>query len=257
MGRADALISVGNDACHETLAGAVGFADRYPPPLARFLIGKSLVRELPEGVAGGRIVETEAYIVGDAAGHAYRGITPRNATLFLERGRAYIYLAYGISHMLNVSSELPGIGAGVLIRAIEPLEGLALMRLNRGIERLRDLARGTRQACRGIAHRSFAGWARSLQGRAAAAGTHGPRTRRHRAEHEDRHFAGSGSLAAILYQRQSVCQRSRIAQPIETPVQAPRRNGLPYPVCLRNGTNVRVAQTPDRPLRWRCNRWVH
>ena len=110
--------------------------------LARFLIGKSLVRELPEGVAGGRIVETEAYIVGDAAGHAYRGITPRNATLFLERGRAYIYLAYGISHMLNVSSELPGIGAGVLIRAIEPLEGLALMRLNRGIERLRDLARG-------------------------------------------------------------------------------------------------------------------
>ena len=110
--------------------------------LARFLIGKSLVRELPEGVAGGLIVETEAYIVGDAAGHAYRGITPRNASLFLERGRAYIYLAYGISYMLNVSSELPGIGAGVLIRAIEPLEGLALMRLNRGIERLRDLARG-------------------------------------------------------------------------------------------------------------------
>ena len=109
--------------------------------LARYLIGKVLVRALPS-VAGGRIVETEAYVVGDAAGHAYRGITPRNRSLFLERGRAYVYLAYGISFMLNVSSELPGIGAGVLIRAIEPLEGIPIMRLNRGVERLRDLARG-------------------------------------------------------------------------------------------------------------------
>jgi DNA-3-methyladenine glycosylase len=97
---------------------------------------------LPEGVASGRIVETEAYVVGDAAGHAYRGVTPRNRSLFLEPGHAYVYLAYGTSYMLNVSSELPGIGAGVLIRALEPLEGIPIMRLNRGIERLRDLARG-------------------------------------------------------------------------------------------------------------------
>jgi len=97
---------------------------------------------LPEGVASGRIVETEAYVVGDAAGHAYRGMTGRNRSLFLEHGRAYIYLAYGSSYMLNVSSEVPGIGAGVLIRALEPLEGIPIMRLNRGIERLRDLARG-------------------------------------------------------------------------------------------------------------------
>ena len=110
--------------------------------LARDLIGKTLVRELPEGVASGRIVETEAYVVGDAAGHAYRGMTPRNRSLFLERGRAYVYVAYGVSSMLNVSSEAPGIGAGVLIRALEPLEGLPIMRLNRGVERLRDLARG-------------------------------------------------------------------------------------------------------------------
>jgi DNA-3-methyladenine glycosylase len=110
--------------------------------LARYLIGKILVRELPEGVASGRIIETEAYVVGDAAGHAYRGITRRNRSLFLERGHAYIYLAYGSSYMLNVSSEMPGIGAGVLIRALEPLEGIPIMRLNRGIERLRDLARG-------------------------------------------------------------------------------------------------------------------
>jgi len=110
--------------------------------LARYLIGKILVRELREGVASGRIVETEAYVVGDAAGHAYRGITRRNRSLFIERGHAYVYLAYGSSYMLNVSSEMPGIGAGVLIRALEPLEGIPIMRLNRGIERLRDLARG-------------------------------------------------------------------------------------------------------------------
>jgi DNA-3-methyladenine glycosylase len=110
--------------------------------LARFLIGKVLVRELPEGVASGRIVETEAYVVGDAAGHAYRGMTQRNRSLFLEPGHAYVYLAYGISCMLNVSSEMPGIGAGVLIRALEPLDGIAIMRSNRRIERVRDLARG-------------------------------------------------------------------------------------------------------------------
>ena len=69
-------------------------------------------------------------------------MTPRNRSLFLERGRAYVYLAYGSSCMLNVSSEAPGIGAGVLIRALEPLEGVPIMQLNRGVERLRDLARG-------------------------------------------------------------------------------------------------------------------
>ncbi|MCA0028302.1 MULTISPECIES: DNA-3-methyladenine glycosylase [unclassified Mesorhizobium] len=110
--------------------------------LARYLIGKIVVRELPEGIASGRIVETEAYVAGDAAGHGFRGITPRNRSLFLERGHAYVYLAYGISYMLNVSSEMPGIGTGVLIRALEPLDGIPIMQLNRGIERLRDLARG-------------------------------------------------------------------------------------------------------------------
>src|SRR5271166_4104955 len=69
-------------------------------------------------------------------------MTRRNRSLFLERGHAYIYLAYGSSYMLNVSSETPGTGAGVLIRALEPLEGIPIMQLNRGIGRLRDLARG-------------------------------------------------------------------------------------------------------------------
>jgi DNA-3-methyladenine glycosylase len=131
---------------------AVRMAARRPLPrsalpvdtaaLARYLVGKVVVRELPEGIASGRIVETEAYVVGDAAGHAYRGMTRRNRSLFLERGHAYVYLAYGTSYMLNVSSEMLGTGAGVLIRALEPLEGIPIMRLNRGIERVRDLARG-------------------------------------------------------------------------------------------------------------------
>jgi len=110
--------------------------------LARFLIGKLVVRDLPEGMVSGRIVETEAYVVGDAAGHGFRGMTPRNRSLFLERGHAYVYLAYGVAMMLNVSSEAEGIGTGVLIRALEPLDGVDIMRRNRGVERLRDLARG-------------------------------------------------------------------------------------------------------------------
>jgi len=110
--------------------------------LARHLIGKIVVRETPEGSLSGRIVETEAYPVGDAAGHAYRGETLRNHALFLCRGHAYVYLAYGVSYMLNVSSETSGIGAGVLIRALEPLDGIASMQRNRRVQNLRDLARG-------------------------------------------------------------------------------------------------------------------
>ncbi|HEX3406386.1 MAG TPA: DNA-3-methyladenine glycosylase, partial [Caulobacteraceae bacterium] len=73
--------------------------------LARFLIGKTLVRTLPEGVVSGRIVETEAYPPGDPAGHAYRGMRAGNRALFLERGYAHVYLAYGSAWMTNVSSE--------------------------------------------------------------------------------------------------------------------------------------------------------
>jgi DNA-3-methyladenine glycosylase len=110
--------------------------------LARHLIGKVVVRTMPEGLLSGRIVETEAYPVGDAAGHAYRGETARNRALFLCRGHAYVYLAYGVSYMLNVSSEAAGVGAGVLIRALEPLEGVETMQRNRRVQKLHDLARG-------------------------------------------------------------------------------------------------------------------
>ena len=117
---------------------------------ARFLIGKLLVRTFADGSAGGRIVETEAYEIDDPAGHAYRRMTPRNRSLFLERGHAYVYLAYGISFMLNVSSETSGVGAGVLIRAIEPTDGISIMEQKRGTERLRDLARGPGRLCEAL-----------------------------------------------------------------------------------------------------------
>ena len=110
--------------------------------LAHYLIGKTLVHDLPEGRLSGRIVETEAYPPGDAAGHAFRGQTPRNRSLFLERGHAYVYFIYGCWHALNVSAETTGVGAGVLLRALEPLEGIALMQRRRGVERPIDIARG-------------------------------------------------------------------------------------------------------------------
>jgi DNA-3-methyladenine glycosylase len=110
--------------------------------LARFLIGKTLVHDLREGRLSGRIVETEAYVVGDAAGHAYRGPTPRNKSLFLGRGHAYVYRAYGLHFLVNVSSEVRGVGSGVLLRALEPLDGIQLMQLRRAQAPLIDLARG-------------------------------------------------------------------------------------------------------------------
>src|ERR1700749_1442319 len=140
MGRANALKPGPRKGRHPPLLRAELPVDTVS--LARYLIGKMLVREMAEGVASGRIVETEAYVVGDAAGHAYRGMTPRNRSLFFERGHAYVYLVYGSAYMLNVSSEIAGIGAGVLIRALEPRDGIPIMQRNRQIERLRDVARG-------------------------------------------------------------------------------------------------------------------
>jgi DNA-3-methyladenine glycosylase len=110
--------------------------------LARYLIGKTLVHELPAARLSGVIVETEAYPPGDAAGHAFRGKTRGNQTLFLGPGYCYVYFTYGSSFMVNVTSEEPGVGAGVLLRALEPLEGIDIMQRIRNTARPRDLARG-------------------------------------------------------------------------------------------------------------------
>jgi DNA-3-methyladenine glycosylase len=111
--------------------------------LARYLIGKVVVHDTDSGRLSGRIVETEAYPVGDAAGHAFNGTTQRNRSLFLKRGHAYVYLCYGTSFLLNVASEVAGVGAGVLLRAIEPLEGIDdMMARSRAKTRLADIGRG-------------------------------------------------------------------------------------------------------------------
>jgi DNA-3-methyladenine glycosylase len=92
--------------------------------LARNLIGSLLVKQ-GETTLVGRIVETEAYPVGDTASHAFRGSTRRCAPMFLKAGRAYVYVSYGIHRMLNVSAENEGVGAAVLVRAVELLSGNA------------------------------------------------------------------------------------------------------------------------------------
>jgi len=110
--------------------------------LARFLIGKIVVRDLPAGRLSGRIVETEAYPPGDPAGHHFHGPTPRIRSMYLAPGHAYIFFNYGAHFMFNVVSERAGIAAAILIRALEPLEGIELMQRHRKTDRFLDLTRG-------------------------------------------------------------------------------------------------------------------
>lgn len=118
--------------------------------LARALIGHILVREDHDGITAGRIVETEAYVPDDPASHAYRGRRPRNRSMFLAPFRAYIYQIYGMHLCFNVSSEVEGEGAGVLIRALVPLEGVDLMMRRRGCNALRNLCRGPSRLCEAL-----------------------------------------------------------------------------------------------------------
>jgi DNA-3-methyladenine glycosylase len=115
--------------------------------LARFLIGKRLVHVTRDGRIAGRIVETEAYPPGDPTGYARHGLTTSNAPLFRARGFGYVRMVYGTCLTLDIASEADGIGAAVLIRALEPTEGIDLMRLNRPASRLMDLARGPGRVC--------------------------------------------------------------------------------------------------------------
>ncbi|MPW20840.1 DNA-3-methyladenine glycosylase [Paraburkholderia sp. CNPSo 3157] len=110
--------------------------------LARFMLGKYLVHDLREGRVAGRIVETEAYPVGDSTNHAWPGRRAYNGSMFLERGHAYVRLTYGIYNVINVVSEREGTGAAVLIRALEPVEGIEWMQARRPDAKPRDLARG-------------------------------------------------------------------------------------------------------------------
>src|ERR1700755_2442823 len=110
-----------------------------PIALTRFLIGKIVVHDLDCGRLSGRIVETEAYPPGDPAGHHFRGPTPRIRSMYLAPGHTYIFFNYGAHFMLNVVRDPAGIPAAILIRALEPLDGIELMQRHRKTTRLLDL----------------------------------------------------------------------------------------------------------------------
>ncbi|HEV7459827.1 MAG TPA: DNA-3-methyladenine glycosylase [Solirubrobacteraceae bacterium] len=114
------------------------FFERPVLDVARDLVG-CVVRH---GDSAGVIVETEAYHDSEPACHAYVGLTPRTATLFGPAGHAYVYRSYGVHAMLNAVTEAEGVGAAVLIRALEPLAGLDAMRERRGLDRIEDLCSG-------------------------------------------------------------------------------------------------------------------
>ncbi len=119
--------------------------------MARELLGKILVRVTPGGVLSGRIVETEAYTgPGDPASHAGRGPTPRSAIMFGPPGRAYVYFCYGMHHLLNVVTEPAGTAEAVLIRSLDPREGIDRMRGNRGWTKPAGLADGPGKLARAL-----------------------------------------------------------------------------------------------------------
>lgn len=119
------------------------FYDRPTLDVAPDLIGTIIVCRTPEGVAAGRIVEVEAYLGReDPASHAYRGPTPRAKIMYGEAGHAYVYFSYGMHACMNVVTDREGVGGAFLLRAIEPIAGLDLMRRRRGRDAPKDLGSG-------------------------------------------------------------------------------------------------------------------
>ncbi len=119
------------------------FYARPADRLASALLGQILVHETDEGRIGGRIVETEAYLGSlDAAAHSFRGQTPRTKVMFGPAGHAYVYFTYGMHYCFNVVAGPLGTGQAVLVRALEPLEGVGFMELNRKQTEIKQLCSG-------------------------------------------------------------------------------------------------------------------
>ena len=119
------------------------FYQRDGLTVARELIGKKLVTNLPAGTTSGIIVETEAYMGAiDAAAHSYRGKTERTKIFYGAGGFVYVYLIYGMHICTNVVANVENVPEAVLIRALEPVDGVELMKLRRGKKNLRDLCSG-------------------------------------------------------------------------------------------------------------------
>lgn len=116
--------------------------------VAQKLLGKTLVFEGPDGLVSGYIVETEAYLgFDDQACHGARGMTQRNKSMFLEAGRVYVYQIYGMYYCLNLVTQIAGIPEAVLIRAVEPLNGIEVMKKNRHINKEKNLCSGPGKLC--------------------------------------------------------------------------------------------------------------
>ncbi|MBI3326196.1 MAG: DNA-3-methyladenine glycosylase [Nitrospinae bacterium] len=136
-----------------------GFYEQPTVTVAQQLLGKYLVRGHPQGGTAGKIVETEAYVgPDDKASHASKGRTPRTTIMFGPAGYAYVYLIYGFHHCFNIVTEMQGYPAAVLIRAVEPVEGIELMRARRRTHDARNLTNGPGKVCQAFAiDRSFNG----------------------------------------------------------------------------------------------------
>lgn len=127
-----------------------GFLDGSSVDAAQRLLGCYFIRDLPQGQVVVKIVETEAYHQDDAASHSYRGETTRTKTMFGPSGHLYVYFTYGMHYCCNVVTSGAGIGAGVLIRAVEPIEGIDILRRNRANKPDVVLTNGPAKLCQAM-----------------------------------------------------------------------------------------------------------